>query len=57
MPNWTSDLTTAQLFRLLKGDMKRLRDGSWEPDDDSVDCTVDVIKEIERRVKKLEKAK
>lgn len=57
MPSWTKDLSTTQLFRLLKGDMKQLRNGSWVPDADSVDCTVDVVKEIERRMKKLEKAK
>lgn len=47
---WPNKKTpTKKLFEALREDMEQLRSGDWNPDDDSIDCTLSVIDEIEKR--------
>jgi hypothetical protein len=49
-PNdWMRGQSTAALFKCLFKDLELLRSGDWIPNDYSVDCTIDVLKEIKRR--------
>tara|TARA_R110000765_G_scaffold357186_1_gene447296 strand:+ start:405 stop:560 length:156 start_codon:yes stop_codon:yes gene_type:complete len=45
------DTNTKQIRNCLLEDMKMLRDGRWEPDDDSIDAHMDYIEELFRRIK------
>ena len=45
------DTNIKQIRNCLLEDMEMLRDGPWIPDDDSIDCHIDLIKELCRRTK------
>ena len=45
------DTNTKHIRNCLLEDMEMLRDGQWVPDDDSIDCHIDLIKELCRRSK------
>lgn len=50
---WPNKKTpTKELFETIREDLEMLRAGTWVPEDDSIDCTLDVLAEIEKRVKK-----
>ena len=44
------DRVTRQLLNNLRGDFEMLRDGTWVPDEDSIDMSIDVIDELLRRL-------
>ena len=45
------DQSSKQIQNCLLQDMEMLRDGRWEPDNDSIDTHMDYIKELYRRTK------
>jgi hypothetical protein len=51
MENMLYDMPTKKIKGCLLQDMEMLRDGRWVPDDDSIDCHIDLIKELCRRTK------
>lgn len=44
------DRVTRQLLNNLRVDFEMLRDGTWVPDEDSIDMSIDVIDELLRRL-------
>ena len=48
---WDSlkDMSTDNLVTCLLEDMEMLRDGSWEPDNDSIAAHCDIITELQSR--------
>ena len=51
MENMLHGMPTKKIKGSLLEDMEMLRDGRWVPDDDSIDCHIDLIKELFRRSK------
>ena len=51
MENMLHGMSTKKIKGCLLVDMEMLRDGQWVPDDDSIDCHIDLIKELCRRSK------
>jgi len=45
------DLTIGECLNHLEQDINMLRDGSWEPDDDSCDASLDMIESICAKLK------
>ena len=43
------NMTTKELRKCLIEDMEMLRDGRWEPDDDSIDAHIHLIEKLFRK--------
>ena len=48
---------TQELFDCIRTDMGLLRSGDWAPDDDSIDATLGVLAEIEKRCEERRRKK
>ena len=44
------ELTNQELLSCLKTDFIMLKNGEWIPDEDSIDASLDVIEELQRRL-------
>lgn len=45
-----SESTPQELLSCLKTDFTMLKNGEWTPDEDSIDASIDVIEELQRRL-------
>jgi hypothetical protein len=48
--NYVEDMKTDDIVVCLLKDMEMLRDGEWEPDNDSIEAHCELITELQRRI-------